>query len=66
MFRVLPWAVAGVVLSLGATVASAQVVTNPDWLERPNAELIAATYPHLAQALGLEGRAIVSLSLIHI
>lgn len=36
------------------------VVTNPDWLERPSAELLAEVYPQLAHLLGLPGRAIIS------
>lgn len=36
------------------------VVTNPDWLERPDAEVLARVYPATAQVLGLEGRALIS------
>lgn len=39
------------------------VITNPDWLRRPDAAVIAETYPTLASTLRLEGRAIISCSL---
>ncbi|WP_332765932.1 energy transducer TonB [Phenylobacterium sp.] len=39
------------------------VVTNPDWIERPDAEALARVYPAIAQLLGLEGRATISCSI---
>lgn len=54
----------GAVTIILAGTAQAQprpsVVTNPDWLERPSAELLAEVYPPLAQELGLPGRAVIS------
>ncbi|MDP3854593.1 energy transducer TonB [Phenylobacterium sp.] len=35
-------------------------MTNPDWLVRPTPEVLQQVYPHLAQELGLAGRATVS------
>jgi TonB family protein len=34
-------------------------VTNPDWLERPSGADLARYYPSLAQALGVQGRAVI-------
>lgn len=36
------------------------VVTNPDWLERPSGEDVAAMYPKLAMAMSVTGRAVVA------
>lgn len=33
------------------------VITNPDWLSRPNGEQVAQTYPQLPQIMTIEGRA---------
>lgn len=38
----------------------APVTTNPDWLERPSAEDVAALYPKLAMAMSITGRATVA------
>jgi TonB family protein len=35
-------------------------ITNPDWSEKPTGEQMAAYYPHVAQAVGLSGRATIS------
>jgi TonB family protein len=40
--------------------ASAQTVTDPDWVERPTVEQVAHAYPKLAIELGTEGVATVS------
>lgn len=48
-------------LTLGiAAPASAQTLTEPDWVERPTVEQIAHAYPKLASELGMEGAATVS------
>lgn len=36
------------------------IVTNPDWLELPSGEDIAAMYPRLAMAMSITGRAVVA------
>jgi len=53
----------GVLMGLCAGQAGAQIVTNPDWLTPPDREVIAETYPKIAIALSLEGRAIVSCAI---
>lgn len=48
-------------LASGAAAAPRpSVITNPDWLERPNAEDVATSYPPIALALRIDGRAVVS------
>jgi len=48
-------------LASGAAAAPRpSVITNPDWLERPNAEDVATSYPPIAMALRIDGRAVVS------
>lgn len=46
----------------GAARADPPRVSQPDWLARPDAEDLADTYPDLARALGIEGRATISCS----
>ncbi|MCX7586930.1 TonB family protein [Phenylobacterium sp. 58.2.17] len=38
----------------------APVITNPDWLERPSSQDVAALYPKLAMAMSITGRAAVA------
>lgn len=52
-------------LAFGLAIAAAadaapSVVTNPDWLSRPDGADVARAYPPLANALRLDGRAVVS------
>src|SRR5262249_49410374 len=39
---------------------SANIITQPDWLQRPDAEAMTEQYPKLAAELGIEGYAILS------
>lgn len=52
-------AAAGLALAAttAASAATPQVITNPDWLERPSAETLAEHYPTIGTVLGIEGRA---------
>jgi TonB family protein len=43
-----------------ANVVRPSVITNPDWLARPNGEQIAQIYPQLPQIMNIEGRATIS------
>ncbi|MES2721962.1 MAG: energy transducer TonB, partial [Pseudomonadota bacterium] len=44
----------------GAARADPPRVTPPEWLVRPDADDLADSYPGLARALGIEGRATIS------
>ena len=61
------WVAVALPIALLAAPALAQApandVVNPDWLHQPDRELIGAAYPKLAQALSLQGRAIISCSI---
>jgi periplasmic protein TonB len=35
------------------------MIINPDWIERPTPQTIAASYPSAARAAGIAGRAVV-------
>jgi TonB family protein len=48
-------------ISTGADAAP-NVVTQPDWLEKPSADDLAENYPGLASALGVWGYAVISCS----
>lgn len=50
----------GLLLVAQPGAAAEHVVTNPDWLERPDAEKVAEAFPQIAQMLGLEGRTTLS------
>lgn len=53
--------VLGPALSLVVWSAAAPVVmTQPDWVEKPNASDLARDYPKLAEARSIEGRAVIS------
>lgn len=43
----------------GGAQTAPPLTTNPDWLEKPNGEDIASHYPQIAQALNIEGRAMI-------
>ena len=43
-----------------AQALKGKMVEEPDWLERPNSEVLAEAYPKLASALNIEGRASIS------
>ncbi len=60
MFRVFGGGVLAALVGAVAVQAAPSVVTNPDWLVRPDGRTIAETYPHTAWVLGLEGRAVIS------
>ena len=47
-------------LCLAAPAAAQEVITAPDWLQRPAGEDMGRAYPVLAEELGLEGRAVLS------
>lgn len=49
------------VIATGATAAP-NVITQPDWLEKPSAEDLAENYPALASHLGIGGLATISCS----
>jgi TonB family protein len=53
---------AGLVLAASVASAAAQtpVVTQPDWLQRPDGDAIAEAYPKIALALELEGLAVIA------
>lgn len=48
--------------SLAGNAAGQNVITQPDWAEKPNAESFARHYPQLATAMELSGAATVSCS----
>ena len=50
----------GLLLAAQSGAAAEHVVTNPDWLERPDADRVAEAFPQIAQMLGLEGRTTLS------
>lgn len=53
-------ALAATVVATTAAGAAPAVITNPDWLERPDGEAVAQHYPKLAARLEIEGRATLS------
>lgn len=60
MFRVFAGGALAAVFYAGASHAAPSVVTNPDWLVRPDGRTIAETYPRVAARLQLDGRALIS------
>lgn len=58
--RLAAWVIAGVSLTAAAAAAEPQVVTRPDWLERPSGEAFAEHYPKLAGMLEITGFAQIS------
>lgn len=44
----------------GAAAPRPSVVTNPDWLEQPSGDDIAAMYPRLAMTMSITGRAVAA------
>lgn len=60
MRRVWSAVVAGLMVQMGAAAHAAPKVVNPDWLERPDGDKIAAAFPKLASMLGVEGRAVIA------
>lgn len=49
-------------ITASAEAAPRALITNPDWLERPNGETLSQHYPALASALGIHGLATISCS----
>lgn len=54
--------VAGIMYCGVASPAPAQVITSPDWVERPAANLLSSVYPKLASTFEIEGGAVIACS----
>jgi TonB family protein len=55
-----PSSFGGDVPLIGASSSAARVITQPEWLRRPNAEDLERYFPERAQRMNVEGRASIS------